>query len=136
MPRIFPVRIYKNGNREGQPRARTQASAGFTLIEVIVTVAVVAMTVAAATSSVLVAEQAEKSAVFYANVLSAASGLQARAYGIAGDDRRGDFGAVEAEREVVTSDAEGQTLLWKIYTLRSPGHERRVSFALHGGPGE
>jgi len=116
------------------PVQTSSPDSGFSLIEVIVAVAIVAMTVAAASSSILISRKVEAAAFFYRDALLVSADVQAKAYYVAlsADESQG-LDHVSIEEELITSDPEGQAPAWIVYTVRSTEAERKVSFALKSG---
>lgn len=124
MPRIYQARIFKT-------------DAGFSLIEVIVAVAVVAMTVAAASSSILISRKVEAAAFFYRDAVLVSADAQAAAYGLSlKDDSEKENARLTVEQETITSDPGERTPVWVVYTIRSREADRRITFALKTGSGE
>lgn len=106
-----------------------RAAAGFSLVEVLVAVALTALLVASAGTAILTARSASVAGAFYRNALLQAEWLQAEAYGITVDDPPQHMATVE--RETITRDADGQVPDWQVFTLRA-GTERRLVFCLQG----
>lgn len=81
--------------------AKTRLNDGFTLIEVLVAIAITAMTVAAVSSSVLAAQRSSDAAGFYPRAMAEAHRIQAEQFGllierdssleISADDTRADW---------------------------------------------
>lgn len=113
------------------PAPTCNRDAGFSLIEVLVAVALTALIVAAAGSATLTARAAASASAFYREALLAAEAVQAESYGIAVED--GPAYAATVERETITRDADGLVPDWEIITVRA-GNERRLLFCLQGAP--
>lgn len=119
------------------PVQTSDRTSGFTLIEVIVAVAVAAMTIAACSSAILVSRKIEAASIFYRSAYMAAGAVQASDYGIdVSDAERDTKSGVEIEKEAITSDPAGRIPAWTLYTLRSPEADRRISLAIRAGSGE
>jgi prepilin-type N-terminal cleavage/methylation domain-containing protein len=117
MPQIFPVPTSK----------RTD---GFSLVEVLVAIAVVALMVAAAASSVASSRSAGNAAMFYREVYRIAEDTHARAYGFTSDERAETITATE--QETITGDEASVIAIWELYTVRAAAGDRRMTFSLHG----
>lgn len=113
------------------------SESGFSLIEVIVAVTVVAMTVAAASSSILISRKVEAAAFFYRDAFLVSSEVQAKAYyfSLSGEEPH-TSGQMKIDEEMITTDPDGQIPAWVIYTIRSAEADRKVAFALKSDSAE
>ncbi|HMP89563.1 MAG TPA: prepilin-type N-terminal cleavage/methylation domain-containing protein [Kiritimatiellia bacterium] len=116
MPRIF--------------RVPTSNNPGFSLIEALVAVAIVALGIAAVTTTILISAKTEQSAHFYRQALIGGEIMQSRAYGLS--DGNGKI--PNMEEEFISQDPSGRIRDWQIITIRSIGDGRRVTFAFGGTP--
>ena len=103
---------------------------GFSLIEVLVAIAVVALMVAAAASTVASSRTAENAARFYREAYVIAERIHAEAYGFEVEERAESI--TDTEEETITGDEAGVIAVWKLFTVRATSGDRRVTFSQHG----
>ena len=102
---------------------------GFSLVEVLVAIAVVALMVAAAASTVASSRSAENAARFYREAYVIAERIHAEAYGF--EVERAES-ITDTEEETITGDEAGVIAVWKLFTVRATSGDRRVTFSQHG----
>ncbi|HMO50966.1 MAG TPA: prepilin-type N-terminal cleavage/methylation domain-containing protein [Kiritimatiellia bacterium] len=108
------------------------ARSGFTLVEAIVSMAVVAMTVAAAASTVLVARRLEVATDFYRQAARAAEQRYTETLlGVVDEDApRGGGGFLTWEEETLAPNPTRNDPGWVLYRIRSSDDRRTASFAV------
>jgi len=117
MPQTFPVPTSNHAD-------------GFSLVEVLVAIAVVALMVSAAASTVAASRSAEHAAMFYREAYRIAEFTHARAFGFTTDDIAETM--TKTEQETITGDEASVIAIWKLFTVRAAAGDRRMSFSMHG----
>jgi len=106
------------------PAPTCEQAGGFSLVEVVVALAVVALSVAAVATSIMTSAKIEASARFYQQARLSAESVQLHAYQLLDDP---DLTGIEQER--ISQDPQGKKLDWTLYTIRSRATDRRVVLA-------
>lgn len=104
--------------------------AGFSLVEAIVATAVVALMVAAAASSVVAARSASAAGHFLREALAQANREQVVAYGALPAEEPDGSESLLLDREEITADDAEQIPVWRVITVRTADHQRRITFSL------
>jgi len=118
--RTCPVRIYK------------RAEQGFTLIEVLVALAITALATAAATTSVLSAQRMTETATFYRAAAWEAERQQCAAYGWSDGIAPTPPPGIESETETVRDTQSTESTSWRLVVVRSSVRDRSCSLAFQG----
>ena len=104
------------------PAPRSKSRAGFTLIEVIAAMAVVAISVGAAASAVVTAENLQRSSNFQLNAASIIPDVQFQAYGILADP------VLETDL-TIDPGTEDARKGWQVLRISSGDRAVRVAFS-------
>jgi len=118
------------------PVQNSNSLSGFSLVEVIVAVAVVALITAAATTAILVSQKFAFAASFDHKAATASVQIYAKAYRLPVDDYEylTDNSTVVEHDKINATDGTGAT--WTRYRIRQPGGSRSVIFAIANVDGD